>query len=87
MGRNIETHEFYCMHCGKRNIPLARKRGFQHSKFHRKKLYCFNCKKEVNMIECKNDFEVQEFLENYANGVYEDEAKESLSYCGNSSIG
>ena len=26
-------------------------------------------------------------LENYANGVYEDEAKESLSYCGNSSIG
>ena len=40
------------------------------------------------MVECKNEFEVQEFLENYfANGVYEDEAKESLSYCGNSSIG
>jgi hypothetical protein len=39
------------------------------------------------MVECKNEFEVQEFLENYGNGVYEDEAKESFSYCGNSSGG
>ena len=76
------SHDFYCINCGKKGIPLARKRGHQHSSFHRKKLYCIYCQKEVNMDECKNEFEVQEFLENYANGVYEDEAKESLSYCG-----
>ena len=87
MRRNMVSHEFYCINCGKKGIPLARKRGHQHSSFHRKKLYCIYCQKEVNMVECKNEFEVQEFLENYANGVYEDEAKESLSYCGNSSIG
>ena len=87
MGRNMVSHDFYCINCGKKGIPLARKRGHQHSSFHRKKLYCIYCQKEVKMVECKNEFEVQEFLENYANGVYEDEAKESLSYCGNSSIG
>ena len=46
-----------------------------------KKMYCFHCKKEVNMIECKNEFEVQEFLENFNNGVYKEEAEESLSFC------
>ena len=81
MGRNIEAHDFYCMNCGNKNIPLPRPRGHRHSAFHRKKMYCFHCKKEVNMIECKNEFEVQEFLENFNNGVYKEEAEESLSFC------
>ena len=87
MGRNILSHDFYCINCGKRGIPLPRQRGHQHSTFHRKKLYCIYCQKEVNMVECKNEFEVKEFLEDFANGVYKDEAKESISYCRNSSIG
>lgn len=87
MGRNMESHDFYCIACGRKGIPLARKRGHQHESFHRKKLYCIYCQKEVNMVECKNEFEVEEFLENFANGVYEDEAKESLSHCGDSRRG
>lgn len=86
MGRNMVSHDFYCINCGKKGIPLARKRGHQHSSFHRKKLYCIYCQKEVNMVECKNEFEVQEFLENFKNGVYEDEAKKSIHYCGDSWI-
>ena len=57
-----------------------RKSGFQHGRFHRKKLYCPHCKKEVNHIECKTQEDVDEFIENFNNGVYKNEAEESLSF-------
>ena len=78
-GRRVE-HSFYCMKCGRQGIPLARKEGHQHKSFHRKKLYCVFCKEEVNHIECKNFAEVEEFKYNFENGVYADEAEESISY-------
>ena len=81
MGRNIVSHDFYCINCGKRGIPLPRQRGHQHSTFHRKKLYCIYCQKEVNMVECKTEYDVQEFLEDFNNGVFVKEAEESLTYC------
>lgn len=77
---NYEEHNFFCINCGKKGIPLRRKVGFQHSRFHRKKLYCPYCKKEVNHIECKTQEDIDEFLENFNNGVYKDEAEESLSF-------
>ena len=64
MGKNrkgMEYHDFFCLKCGNKGIPIGRKQGFQHGKFHRKKLYCIHCKEEVNHIECKNDEEVYEF--------------------------
>ena len=75
------NNRFYCLNCGKEGLNVFRNAGHQHKSFHRKKMYCFHCKKEVNMIECKNEFEVQEFLENFNNGVYKEEAEESLSFC------
>lgn len=78
-GRRVE-HSFYCLKCGQKGIPLARKEGHQHKSFHRKKLFCVFCKEEVNHIECKNYAEVLEFRENFENGVYLDEAEESISY-------
>lgn len=78
-------HDFYCILCGRRGIPLARRVGHQYSKFHRKKLYCPYCKKEVNHIECRTPEEIQEFKENFEKGVYEDEAKESLDFIRHSS--
>ena len=57
-----------------------RQRGFQHGKFHRKKLYCPFCKEEVNHIECKTYDDVIEFKENFENGVYKDEAEASVCY-------
>ena len=88
MGRNIvDLHDFYCLKCGNKGIPLARRRSLQHEKFHRKKLYCIYCKTEVNHIECRNEKEVRKFKADFAAGVYENEAKESILHCGNSSIG
>ena len=82
-----EEHQFYCLLCGRPGIPLRRKTGFKHEAFHRKKLYCPFCKKEVNHIEIKSFSEREEFLENFKYGVYKDEAKESYTICGNSSVG
>ena len=65
-------------------MELFRKRGFQHERFHRKKLYCPYCKLELNCIECKNDEDVYEFKENFEKGVYENEVKDSLHYLGSS---
>ena len=86
IGRRTE-HSFHCIKCGKAGIPLARQDSFKREKFHRKKLYCPWCKITVNHVECKNASEVYEFLEDFENGVYVDEAEESISYVGASCLG
>lgn len=80
MGRGVtmETHDFYCINCGNRGISLMRKRGHQHSRMHRKRLYCPTCQLEINHIECKDENDVFEFKTNFENGVYTDEAAESV---------
>lgn len=80
MGKSEKSHDFYCINCGKKGIPLIRKVGFQRNKFHRKKLYCIYCKTEVNHVECRNQDEIDQFLKDFQNGAYKDEAKKSLSY-------
>lgn len=72
-----EAHEFYCIKCGKRGIPISRDSGHRHKKFHKKKLFCLTCQQEVNHIECRNETEVNEFKEKFRNGEYENE--ETLS--------
>lgn len=79
MARMIE-HEFYCVKCGNKGIPLMRQKGYQHERYHRKKLFCLTCQQEVNHIECKNYEEVTWFKANFEKGVFKDEAEESLSY-------
>lgn len=73
-----ETHDFYCMNCGNKGIPLSRNVGFQHSKFHRKKLYCVYCRQEYNHVECRNMMEVNKFKEDFANGVFVNEVQASI---------
>ena len=73
-----ETHKFFCLACGAEGIPIQRKQGQKRGKFHRKKLYCPHCKNTVNNIECATMEEIKIFKENFAQGVYENEAKESL---------
>lgn len=76
-------HIFYCINCGKKNLPLIRFNSYKREKFHRKKLYCYHCNKVVNNIECKNDFEELEFLNMFNNGDFQKEAEESLKECNN----
>ena len=80
--RNYAEHSFYCINCGNKGIPLMRNQGFKHQGMHRKKLYCVFCKQEVNHVECKTLDEIEEFRINFENGVYKDEAKESLYFVG-----
>lgn len=83
---NFAEHSFYCIRCGNKGIPLMRKQGFQHERMHRKKLYCMFCKEEVNHVECKSLDDVAEFKKNFENGVYRDEAEESVSHGRNSGV-
>ena len=73
MGRAYDEHSFFCIKCGNRGIPLSRKQGHQHERFHKKKLWCVHCREEVNHIECKTFDEVETFKENFKKGVYKNE--------------
>lgn len=74
------TNKFFCLNCGHESIPIARSRGHQKERFHRKKLYCPFCKNIVNHIECKTMEDVEIFKQNFEKGLYINEAQESLSY-------
>ena len=84
--KSMTVHNFYCISCGNRGIDLMRPQGFKHEKMHRKKLYCIHCKQEVNHIECKTFDEVEEFHHNFENGVYKNEAEESIRTCGSARL-
>ena len=82
MGRAaaFEEHKFFCLICGRPGISLPRKKGHRHAAMHRKKLYCPWCKKDVNHIEITTPEEEKQFKEDFLNGVYENEAEESLDF-------
>lgn len=78
---NTVTSDFYCLRCAGKGIPLPRRESLQHEAFHRKKLWCCACKTMVNHIEIRTYDELLEFQENWENGVYANEAEESLRHC------
>ena len=71
-----DFHDFYCIHCGNKSMTLPRLRSHQHSKLHRKKLWCIHCKQEFNHIEVKNDQDYIEFMDNFKAGEYVNELYE-----------
>ena len=83
---SFEIHDFYCLQCGQKSMSLPRKRGHLHGKFHRKSLYCPKCKIEINHIEIRDQEEKEKFLQDFEEGVYEQECQNSLSYGGNSCV-
>lgn len=78
--RNFMINDFYCMACGTKGLSLPRKAGKEHEIFHRKRLYCPNCRMEVNHIECRNDDEAYEFKIAFELGEFVEEANESIAY-------
>ena len=84
MAKNYQTHRFFCIKCGKEGIPLARKQGHKHERFHRKKLYCPYCRMEINHVECQTDEDVYNFRADFEEGVFIDEVEESLVVIRNS---
>lgn len=77
---NGSIHKFFCMKCGQESIPIFRKAGKQKEKMHRKRMYCFHCKEEINHIEVRNWQEEAEFKKAFASGSYVQEVEESLAH-------
>lgn len=73
-----DRHDFYCIKCGNKGIPVQRRINHKHGKHHRKKLWCPYCKLFINHVECRNDEEIEEFKNNWEAGLYDEEVKESL---------
>ena len=80
---HYEEHSFYCLNCGRKGIPIWRDQGHLHGKNHRKVLYCPFCQQKVNHLEVTTYEEAERFKEDFAKGVYKDEAAQSLSYVRN----
>lgn len=76
---NIIYSQFYCPLCGNKAMDLPRKKSHQHNRFHRKKLYCFNCQKTINCIECKAPEDVIVFRANFLAGEFQEEVKNALN--------
>ena len=49
---SFDNH-FNCTRCGNQGIPLSRRNSRGREAGHLKKLWCLNCKKEVNHVEWK----------------------------------
>lgn len=75
-----ETHDFYCISCGKKGIPLMRPVYNRKGKSHLKRLYCPNCRHTVNHLECTTLAEVEEFKAKFEAGEYIEEARRELSF-------
>lgn len=83
----MSVHDFYCINCGQKGIPITRKIGKLHEEFHRKKLYCCTCRMECNHIEVRNQEEKEIFMEAFNSGEYQEEAAESICHVRNSWVG
>lgn len=76
----IEQHDFYCIKCGKQGIPVWRKKSKRREPFHRKILYCANCRIAINHVEIVTEDEAEQFKKDFADGKYKTEAAEQLVY-------
>ena len=75
------TSDFYCVRCGRKGIPIARKVNKQREAEHLKKLYCIHCKEEVNHAEIRpfGDYTYEDFLEEFSLGRFVNEKKVAIA--------
>jgi len=76
-----ETHDFYCINCGKKALNLMRTNGRMRKVGHLKKLYCYNCKAVCNCYEVRDERDLNKFKTKFNNGDFKDLAEESLAFC------
>ena len=79
--KSIES-KFYCCKCGNEGIPIRRKNSKLRESGHLKKLYCLNCKKEVNMVECKEftTYTKEDFLLEFKYNNFDENQNRILKY-------
>lgn len=67
--------DFYCSECGRKSLPVWRKKSNSREAGHLKKLFCIYCGKETNQVEVspksgytKEDFDFEFRNHNFENG-------------------
>lgn len=80
--------QFYCTKCGRKGIPIPRKKGQQRERGHLKKLYCLFCKEETNHAEVREigGYTYEDFKEEFEAGRFIDGqrvSQEDLFLCSN----
>ena len=80
--RNIEEHDFYCVKCGNKGIPIMRRGGNFREAGHLKKLYCLFCKKEINHVECLpfSKYTYEDFKLEFENNNFDEEGNRKVKY-------
>lgn len=84
--RNHESRDFFCLNCGKQNMPIHRNTGRMKEAGHRKKLYCPWCKEEVNHVECRTQEDIEQFKQDFEAGLFVEEAAASIQYIKESRV-
>lgn len=81
MGKFI-IDEFYCTQCGRRGIPIARRKGAEREAGHLKKLFCLTCQKETNHAECKlfTKYSYEDFVIEFEYGNFSPEGQRIRTY-------
>lgn len=69
---NASPSRFFCTECGKEGLPIQRKMGQRREAGHLKRLYCLNCKKEINHMEIRDidDYGIEQFEQEYQLGRF-----------------
>ena len=79
---NAVMSEFYCTQCSQKGLPIWRRTGAEREGGHLKKIYCLNCKKETNHVECKpfTKYSYEDFKTEYEYGNFDETGKRIRTY-------
>ena len=79
---NVTMSDMYCTKCGRKNIPVPRKRGQEREPGHLKKMYCIYCKKQVNMVEVRGfgSYTIDDFLLEFEYKNFDKDGNRKLSW-------
>lgn len=77
-----DNSDFYCCKCGKKGMPVLRRRGAEREAGHLKKLFCIYCKQEWNHAECKpyTHYDYNCFLLEYNYHNFDNEGNRIMPY-------
>lgn len=78
----LTKSDFYCVLCGRKGIPILRKKGQERENGHLKKLFCIYCNKSTNHAECKiaSKYEYDDFKIEFEYGNFDENGNRIKSY-------
>lgn len=79
----MTTSDMYCTRCGKKNIPIPRKGGQAREPGHLKKMWCYHCNQQVNMVEIRpfgSNYTLEDFKLEYELHNFTEDGERKLSW-------